>query len=85
MRVLARLFVGLLGAALGVGAGFVAALAWAGERGRGIMPSTRRMNAEAHRISQPLLERLHGYIYARFPYHYIGWAINGLPRPLAER
>jgi len=83
MRRLMRLMVWLLGALAGAAAGFVAALAWIGERGQGAMPSTRRANAEAQRIRQPLAERLHGYIYARFLYHYIGWAINGPPKPLA--
>ncbi|MGE4552611.1 MAG: ATP-binding protein [Desulfovibrionaceae bacterium] len=36
--------------------------------------STREFLAEGRRLGLTRLERLHGYVYARWPYHYIGLA-----------
>ena len=77
LRLLAGFFVGLI-------TGFVATLALISERGRGLLPSTRRFLAQAHQRHLSPLERLHGYAYAAFPYHYIGWAINGIRGPLGR-
>lgn len=42
-----------------------------------ILPSTLRFLKEADKIpGYPLLERLHGYVYSRWPYFYIGVGIG---------
>jgi len=74
-----------VGAVVGSLLGFAAVAAFIGERGWVPLPSTRRLFAEYGRRRQPLLERLHGYIYARWPYLYIGTALKGAPwaKPIA--
>ena len=83
MRKLARTIAGILGFVVGLVAGFIAVIAWLGERGQIPLPSTRRFFQEGRRRGQSLLEQIHGYAYVGFPYHYIGWGLNGPPKVLA--
>jgi Pyruvate/2-oxoacid:ferredoxin oxidoreductase delta subunit len=77
---------GLGGAAAKVVA--VAALAAAapalwlyGERGRAVLPSTRKTWALGRSRGAGLYDMAHGYVYARWPKEYIGWALKyGAPR-----
>ena len=83
MTRLTRTIAGITGFVVGLAAGSIAVIVWLGERGQVPMASTRRFFGEGRRRGQPLLERIHGYAYAGFPYHYIGWALNGPPKALA--
>lgn len=71
-----RYLLRLLGALAGLVLGFGAMAALIGERGHLPLPSTRRLFAEYRHRRQPFVERLHGYIYARWPYLYIGAALR---------
>ena len=55
------------------------------ERRRLIRPATRTLWREGRRTrGYSFIDFLHGYVYARWAYHYIGWAKGDrkLPRPM---
>jgi ferredoxin len=65
----------VLAAAGLIGVALVALWIW-GERGRLLLPSTRKLLHGLGRRSLFSRDFLHAYIYARWTNQYIGWAIN---------